>query len=142
MPAGNGTATGRIHPSRIEEVVGDYVALRPAGPGSMKGLCPFHDEKSPSFHVRPNHGHFHCFGCGEGGDVYAFVQKVEHVSFVEAVELLADRIGHTISYTGAAATNVQRDRGSRSRLLAANAEAMAFYVAALESPEALKAMTR
>lgn len=96
---------------RIEDVVGDYVQLRRAGADSMKGLCPFHDEKSPSFHVRPNHGHFHCFGCGEGGDVYAFVQKIEHVSFVEAVELLADRIGHTISYTGAAATNVQRDRG-------------------------------
>ena len=85
---------------RIEEVVGDYVQLRRAGADSLKGLCPFHDEKSPSFHVRPNHGHFHCFGCGEGGDVYAFVQKIEHVSFVEAVELLADRIGHTISYTG------------------------------------------
>src|ERR1700735_1918017 len=120
---------------RIEDVVGDYVQLRRAGADSMKGLCPFHDEKSPSFHVRPNHGHFHCFGCGEGGDVYAFVQKIEHVSFVEAVELLADRIGHTISYTGAA-TSVQRDRGSRSRLLAANAEAQAFYAAALESAEA------
>src|SRR6202035_2451321 len=121
---------------RIEDVVGDYVQLRRAGADSMKGLCPFHDEKSPSFHVRPNHGHFHCFGCGGGGDVYAFVQKVEHVTFVEAVELLADRIGHTISYTGAAATNVQRDRGSRSRLIAANAEAQAFYAAALESAEA------
>jgi DNA primase len=119
----------------IEEVVGDYVQLRRAGADSLKGLCPFHDEKSPSFHVRPNHGHFHCFGCGEGGDVYAFVQKIEHVSFVEAVELLADRVGHTISYTGAA-TSVQRDRGSRSRLLAANAAALAFYVAALESAEA------
>jgi DNA primase len=121
---------------RIEDVVGDYVQLRRAGADSMKGLCPFHDEKSPSFHVRPNHGHFHCFGCGEGGDVYAFVQKIEHISFVEAVEVLADRIGHTITYTGAAATNVQRDRGSRSRLIAANAEAQAFYAAALESPEA------
>jgi len=103
--------------TRIEDVVGDYVQLRRAGADSLKGLCPFHDEKSPSFHVRPNHGHFHCFGCGEGGDVYAFVQKIEHVSFVEAVELLADRVGYTVTYTGAAATNVQRDRGSRSRLL-------------------------
>jgi DNA primase len=120
---------------RIDEVVGDYVQLRRAGADSLKGLCPFHDEKSPSFHVRPNHGHFHCFGCGEGGDVYAFVQKIEHVNFVEAVEVLADRIGYTISYTGAA-TSVQRDRGSRSRLIAANAEAQAFYAAALESPEA------
>ena len=121
---------------RIEDVVGDYVQLRRAGADSMKGLCPFHDEKSPSFHVRPNHGHFHCFGCGEGGDVYAFVQKVEHVSFVEAVEVLADRIGHTITYTGSTTTNVQRDRGSRSRLVAANAEAQSFYAAQLESPEA------
>jgi DNA primase len=123
---------------RIDEVVGDYVQLRRAGVDSMKGLCPFHDEKSPSFHVRPNHGHFHCFGCGEGGDVYAFVQKIEHVSFVEAVEVLADRIGYTINYTGAA-TSVQRDRGSRSRLLAANAAALVFYAEALESGEAAPA---
>jgi DNA primase len=119
----------------IEDVVGDYVQLKRAGADSLKGLCPFHNEKSPSFHVRPNHGHFHCFGCGEGGDVYAFVQKIEHVSFVEAVELLADRIGHTINYTGSA-TSVQRDRGSRSRLIAANAAAAEFYAAALESDEA------
>ena len=123
---------------RIDEVVGDYVQLRRAGADSLKGLCPFHDEKSPSFHVRPNHGHFHCFGCGEGGDAYAFIQKIEHVTFVEAVELLADRIGHTISYTGPA-TSVQRDRGSRSRLVAANAAAAEFYAAALESDEAAPA---
>jgi DNA primase len=123
---------------RIEEVVGDYVQLRRAGADSLKGLCPFHNEKSPSFHVRPNHGHFHCFGCGEGGDVYAFVQKIEHVSFVEAVEMLADRIGHTISYSGPA-TSIQRDRGSRSRLIAANAAAAEFYAAALESDEAAPA---
>jgi DNA primase len=124
---------------KIEDVVGDYVQLRRAGADSLKGLCPFHDEKSPSFHVRPNHGHFHCFGCGEGGDVYAFVQKIEHVSFVEAVELLADRVGYTVTYTGGAATNVQRDRGSRSRLLAANAAAQEFYAAALQSEEAAPA---
>ncbi|MBY0442616.1 MAG: DNA primase [Mycobacteriaceae bacterium] len=123
---------------RIDEVVGDYVQLRRAGADSLKGLCPFHDEKSPSFHVRPNHGHFHCFGCGEGGDVYAFIQKIEHIGFVESVELLADRIGHTISYTGSA-TSVQRDRGSRSRLVAANAAAAEFYSEAFESDEAAPA---
>ncbi|MDA2890275.1 DNA primase [Mycolicibacterium sp. BiH015] len=123
----------------IEDVVGDYVQLRRAGADSLKGLCPFHDEKSPSFHVRPNHGHFHCFGCGEGGDVYAFLQKIEHVSFVEAVELLADRVGYTVTYTGASNTNVQRDRGSRSRLLAANAAAQEFYAEALRSEEAAPA---
>ena len=123
---------------RIEDVVGDYVQLRRAGADSMKGLCPFHDEKSPSFHVRPNHGHFHCFGCGEGGDVYAFIQKIEHVSFVEAVEVLADRIGYAVTYTGGGNT-VQRDKGSRSRLIAANAAAQEFYSAALESDEAAPA---
>jgi len=92
--------------NHIDEVVGDYVQLRRAGADSLKGLCPFHDEKSPSFHVRPNHGHFHCFGCGEGGDVYAFVQKVEHITFVEAVERLADRIGYTITYTQVKALTV------------------------------------
>ena len=123
---------------RIEDVVGDYVQLRRAGADSLKGLCPFHDEKSPSFHVRPNHGHFHCFGCGEGGDVFAFIQKIEHVSFVESVEVLADRIGHAVTYTGGGNT-MQRDRGSRSRLLAANAAAQEFYSAALESDEAAPA---
>ncbi|HLR99531.1 MAG TPA: DNA primase [Mycolicibacillus parakoreensis] len=123
---------------RIDDVVGDYVQLRRAGADSLKGLCPFHDEKTPSFHVRPNHGHFHCFGCGEGGDVYAFVQKIEHVNFVESVELLADRVGHTLTYTGAA-SRVQRDRGSRSRLIAATTAAHEFYCAALESAEAAPA---
>ena len=144
---GGGDRKGRI-PDRdiaairervsIEDVVGDYVQLRRAGADSMKGICPFHDEKSPSFHVRPNHGHFHCFGCGEGGDVYAFMQKIEHISFVEAVEMLADRIGYAVTYTGGG-TSVQRDRGSRSRLVAANAAAQEFYAAALESEEAAPA---
>ncbi|MGB7357238.1 MAG: DNA primase, partial [Mycobacterium sp.] len=147
--AGDGTrGRGRI-PDRdiaairdkvnIEDLVGEYVQLRRAGADSMKGLCPFHDEKSPSFHVRPNHGHFHCFGCGEGGDAYAFLQRIEHVSFVEAVELLADRVGYTVTYTGSSTTNVQRDRSSRSRLLAANAAAQEFYAAALQSEEAAPA---
>jgi DNA primase len=125
--------------TRIVDVVGDYVQLRRAGADSLKGLCPFHDEKSPSFHVRPNHGHFHCFGCGEGGDVYAFLQKIEHVTFVEAVEMLADRVGYTVTYTGGSTTNVQRDKGSRSRLIAANAAAQAFYAEALQSAEAAPA---
>jgi DNA primase len=124
---------------RIEDIVGDYVQLRRAGVDSLKGLCPFHDEKSPSFHVRPNHGQFHCFGCGEGGDVYSFLQKIEHVNFVESVEMMADRIGYTVTYTGASTTNVQRDRGSRSRLVAANAAAQEFYAEALQSAEAAPA---
>ena len=144
---GSGSRKGRIPDRdiaairdkvRIEDIVGDYVQLRRAGADSLKGICPFHDEKSPSFHVRPNHGHFHCFGCGEGGDVYAFLQKIEHVSFVEAVELLADRTGYAVTYTGGGNT-MQRDRGSRSRIVAANAAAQEFYSAALESEEAAPA---
>lgn len=124
--------------TRIEDIVGDYVQLKRAGADSLKGLCPFHDEKSPSFHVRPNHGHFHCFGCGEGGDAYTFIQKVEHISFVEAVERLADRLNYTINYEGGG-TATQRDRGTRARLVAANVAAQEFYAAALDSPEAAPA---
>lgn len=123
---------------RIEDVVGEYVALKRAGADSMKGLCPFHDEKSPSFHVRPNHGLFHCFGCGEGGDVYAFLQKIEHIGFVESVEQLADRVGYRINYEGGG-TSVQRDRGTRARLVAANAAAHEFYMARLREPDAAAA---
>ncbi|MFI5782186.1 DNA primase [Nocardia sp. NPDC051570] len=123
---------------RIEDIVGEYVALKRAGADSLKGLCPFHDEKSPSFHVRPNHSHFHCFGCGESGDVFAFLQKIDHVGFVEAVEQMADRVGYRINYEGGG-TSVQRDRGTRSRLVAANAAAHEFYVAQLSEPEAAAA---
>jgi len=121
--------------NRIDEVVGEYVALRRAGAGSLKGLCPFHDEKTPSFNVRPSHGTFHCFGCGEGGSVVDFLMKVEHLGFVEAIERLADRVGIRLTYTGGG-SSVQRDRGTRSRLVEANKLAAEFYAALLHSPEA------
>ena len=121
--------------NRVDEVIGEYVALRRAGAGSMKGLCPFHDEKTPSFNVRPSHGTFHCFGCGKGGDVIGFVMEVEHLSFVEAVERLADRVGFTLTYTGGGAS-VQRDRGTRGRLVEATRLAQEFYAEQLRSPAA------
>ncbi|MBB5957832.1 DNA primase [Saccharothrix tamanrassetensis] len=124
--------------SRIDEVVGDHVSLRRAGGGALKGLCPFHDEKSPSFNVRPTHGTYHCFGCGEGGDVIAFVMKVEHLGFVEAVERLADRAGIQLTYEGGGAT-VQRDRGTRSRLIEAHRAAAEFYAEQLATPDAMPA---
>src|SRR5690554_695365 len=77
----------------IADIVGDYVTLKGAGVGSLKGLCPFHDERSPSFHVRPQVGRYHCFGCGEDGDVFSFLQRMDHVSFTEAVERLAGNLG-------------------------------------------------
>ncbi|HZG91589.1 MAG TPA: DNA primase [Pseudonocardia sp.] len=125
--------------TRIDELIGEYVALRRAGAGSLKGLCPFHDEKSPSFNVRPSHGTFHCFGCGEGGDAFAFVQKIEVVGFVEAVERLADRLGYRLTYEGGG-SSVQRDRGTRSRLLDANKRAAQFYAEQLRTPEAAPAL--
>ncbi len=124
---------------RIDEVIGEYVALRRAGAGSLKGLCPFHDEKSPSFNVRASHNTFHCFGCGEGGDAIAFVMKIEVVGFVEAVERLADKIGFRLTYEGGGAS-VQRDRGTRSRLLEANKRASEYYSAQLATPEAAPAV--
>jgi DNA primase len=126
--------------SRIDEVVGEYVALRRAGGGSLKGLCPFHNEKTPSFNVRPTHGTFHCFGCGEGGDVIKFVQKIDLITFVEAVERLADRVGFRLTYEGGG-SSVQRDRGTRSRLLEANKRAAQFYAERLRTPEAAPAMS-
>ena len=77
--------------ARIDEIVRETVTLKAAGGGSYKGLCPFHDERSPSFHVTPSKGLYHCFSCGEGGDVITFVRKIDALSFTEAVEKLERR---------------------------------------------------
>ncbi|MGI8434821.1 MAG: DNA primase [Nocardioidaceae bacterium] len=124
--------------ARIDEVVSDHVTMRSAGGGSMKGLCPFHDEKSPSFHVTPARGFFHCFGCQEGGDVITFVQKIEGVGFSEAVERLAGRFGVALRYVDEGQpAGPRRDPGQRSRLVEANRLAAQFYVDQLATPEAV-----
>jgi DNA primase len=124
----------------IEDVVRDHVTLRPAGVGSLKGLCPFHDEKSPSFTVRPAVGSYHCFGCGEGGDVLSFVQKVEHLSFTESVERLAAKLGLELRYEeGGGPRDGGVSLGKRSRLLEAHRVAQELYATALldtANPEA------
>ena len=81
----------------IEDIVGEYVQLKPAGVDSLKGLSPFKDEKTPSFHVRPNRGYFHCFSSGEGGDVFSFLMKMEHISFPEAVEICAEKMATALT---------------------------------------------
>ena len=133
---------GRIRQSDVDEVkartniadiVGEHVSLKSAGVGSMKGLCPFHDERSPSFHVRPGLGYYHCFGCGESGDVYSFLQRMDHVSFTEAVERLAGRIGFELHYEDGGQAS---DHGNRARLLAANQAAAEFFVERLSAPDA------
>ncbi len=123
--------------ARIEEIVSGYVSLRPAGVDSHKGLCPFHDEKTPSFHVRPSVGRWHCFGCGEGGDVISFVEKIEHIPFVEAVELLARKTGMELHYEeeGRSARRDQPSGPSRSRLIDAHRVAVDFYAGRLHTPE-------
>ncbi|MCM1012609.1 MULTISPECIES: DNA primase [unclassified Brevibacterium] len=116
--------------TRIDEVVGEFVTLKTAGIGSLKGLCPFHDEKTPSFHVRPQVGMYHCFGCGESGDVFTFLQKVEQLSFVEAVEMLAGRIGMHLRYEDGKGPD--REQASRrQRLLEMHEVAERFFAAAL-----------
>jgi DNA primase len=109
----------------IDEVVAEYVQLKSAGGGQKKGLCPFHDEKSPSFHVTPSKGFFHCFGCQTSGDVISFVMKMDHLSFTETIERLADRIGYQLRYEEGNFTPAPA--GNRSRLIAANALAAKFY---------------
>ncbi|MFD0417827.1 DNA primase [Streptomyces sp. NPDC127108] len=119
----------------IDAVVSEYLQLRNAGGGNLKGLCPFHDEKSPSFQVSPSKGLFHCFGCQEGGDTLTFVMKVDHLTFSEAVERLAAKAGITLRYEEGG-YNPSHQRGERIRLIEAHKAAADFYIAQLESPEA------
>lgn len=119
--------------TNIADIVGERVALKSAGVGSMKGLCPFHDERSPSFHVRPQVGYYHCFGCGESGDVYSFLRAMDHLTFTEAVERLAARIGYTLHYEDGGAAP---ETSGRTRLYQANTAAAEWFRTQLASPEA------
>jgi len=123
--------------TNIADVVSDQVTLRPAGAGSLKGLCPFHDEKTPSFNVRPQVGAYHCFGCNEGGDAIDFVMKIDHLSFAEAVERLAARAGVQLRYVEGGATR-RGQVGQRTRLVDAHRVAAEFYAEQLASPEAIE----
>lgn len=96
--------------SPIADVVGEHIQLRNAGGGNLKGLCPFHEEKTPSFNVTPARGYWYCFGCGEGGDVITFIRRLEHLTFTEAIERLAQRAGIQLRYERA----VTSPAGSRA----------------------------
>ncbi|SEG59800.1 DNA primase [Thermomonospora echinospora] len=120
--------------SPIADVVGEYLQLRNAGGGDLKGLCPFHDEKSPSFNVTPSRGLYWCFGCGEGGDVITFVQKMEHLTFAEAIERLAAKAGVELRYEEGGYS--PRQDGQRARLVEAHKAAAQFYAERLASDDA------
>ncbi|MFH0175890.1 DNA primase [Streptomyces cacaoi] len=120
----------------IDAVVSEYLQLRNAGGGNLKGLCPFHDEKSPSFQVSPSKGLFHCFGCQEGGDTITFVMKVDHLTFSEVVERLAAQAGITLRYEEGG-YNPAHQRGERIRLVEAHKVAAEWYAEQLATgPEA------
>ncbi|HEY1621587.1 MAG TPA: CHC2 zinc finger domain-containing protein, partial [Streptosporangiaceae bacterium] len=121
--------------SAIDDVVGEYLQLRNAGGGSLKGLCPFHDEKTPSFNVTPARGLWYCFSCAEGGDVIRFVQRIDSLGFAEAVERLAARIGIELRYEQGGHVPGQ-EQTLRRRLIQAHRAAADFYAERLASPDA------
>src|SRR5450755_2267973 len=121
--------------SPIDEVVGEYLQLKNAGGGSLKGLCPFHEEKTPSFNVTPARGLFYCFSCAEGGDAIKFVQKIDGLSFVEAVERLARRAGIDLRYEQGGYVPGQ-EQSQRRRLIDAHRAAAEFYAEQLRTPGA------
>ena len=122
--------------SAIDEVVGEYLQLRNAGGGSLKGLCPFHDEKTPSFNVTPARGLWYCFSCANGGDVIKFIQQIDNLSFVESVERLAARAGIDLRYEQGGQVP-GREHSQRRRLLEAHTAAAEYYVERLHSPAAV-----
>jgi DNA primase len=121
--------------SPIDEVIGEYLQLRSAGGDSLKGLCPFHDEKTPSFNVTPARGLYYCFSCAAGGDVIKFVQEIDSLSFIEAVERLAGRAGIDLRYEQGGYVPGQ-EQSKRRRLLEAHRLAAQFYADQLETPAA------
>ncbi len=123
--------------ARIDDVVSSYVTLRNAGGGSQKGLCPFHDEKSPSFHVTPSRGFYHCFGCQAGGDVINFLMQIDGLTFAEAVERLADKYGVQLRREEGDVRDDRPKGPARQRLIEANREAQEFYAAQLATPDAV-----
>src|SRR5919108_2655470 len=126
---------GRIRDQDIEElrnkaaivdVASEYMQVKKAGSGRFKALCPFHQEKTPSFSIDVGKNLWHCFGCGKGGDVIALVQELENLTFVETLERLAGKVGMTLTYEEVSPS--QRQAATKKmRLIAAHREAVAFF---------------
>jgi DNA primase len=123
----------------IVRVVGDYVKLKKAGAQNFSGLCPFHNEKTPSFNVHAARQFFHCFGCGASGDVFAFVQKAENVSFPEAIRIVAQKMGVTLPKMTYSSPEEARNAELRTALLDVQERACDFFQEYLRRPEAAHA---
>jgi DNA primase len=123
----------------IVRIVGDYVKLKKAGAQNFSGLCPFHNEKTPSFSVHATRQFFHCFGCGESGDVFTFVQKVENITFPEAVRLIAQKLGVPMPKISFSSPAEARDAQVRMALLDVHVRATQFFQECLRRPEGANA---
>ena len=123
----------------IVRIVGDYVKLKKAGAQNFSGLCPFHAEKTPSFSVHATRQFFHCFGCGESGDVFTFIQKVENITFPEAVRLIAQKLGVPMPKVSFSSPAEARDAQVRMALLDVHVRATAFFQECLRRPEGANA---
>jgi DNA primase len=123
----------------IVRIVGDYVKLKRAGAQNFSGLCPFHSEKTPSFSVHSTRQFYHCFGCGASGDVFSFVQKVENISFPEAVRLIAQKLGVPMPKVAFSSPAEAKDAQLRMALLDVHEKATAFFRDCLRRPEGARA---
>lgn len=123
----------------IVRIVGDYVKLKKAGAQNFSGLCPFHAEKTPSFSVHATRQFYHCFGCGESGDVFAFVQKVQNITFPEAVRLIAQKLGVPMPKISFSSPAEAHDAQIRMALLDVHVRAAAFFQDCLRRPEGANA---
>src|SRR3981081_1497355 len=123
----------------IVRVVGDYVKLKKAGAQNYSGLCPFHSEKTPSFSVHATRQFYHCFGCGLSGDVFSFVQKIENITFPEAVRLVAQKLGIALPKATYSSPGEARDAKLRGQLFEVQDRAAAFFQEGLKRPEGARA---
>lgn len=123
----------------IVRIIGDYVKLRKAGAQNYTGLCPFHGEKTPSFSVHATRQFYHCFGCGVSGDVFSFVQKIENITFPEAIRLIAQKLGVPLPKTAYASPMEAKDARLRGALLDIHDRACEFFQQSLQRPEGARA---
>src|ERR1700761_6017916 len=123
----------------IVRIVGDYVKLKKAGAQNYSGLCPFHGEKTPSFSVHATRQFYHCFGCGVSGDVFSFVQKIENITFPEAVRMVAQKLGIPIPKASYSTPGEAKEARLRGQLLDVHERAVAFFQECLRRPEGARA---